>query len=151
MTGRIFQLARSQGGVPKLAIPEARVGELGIEGDVQKHTKFHGGPERALCLFALEVIQKLQAEGHPIYPGSAGENVTISGIDWAALAKGSRIQLGDEVIVELTRTTDPCKQIRASFIGGEFRRLDAPGETRWYCRVLHGGLLRVAMPVRVLG
>ena len=38
---------------------------------------FHGGPERALCLFSLERILELQAEGHPIFPGAAGENITI--------------------------------------------------------------------------
>jgi MOSC domain-containing protein YiiM len=149
MTGRIFQLSRSSGGVPKHSVPEAEVGELGIVGDIQTHKKIHGGPERALCLFSLEVLQKLQAEGHPIYPGSTGENVTIAGIDWAALRAGARLQLGT-VIVELTRTADPCKQIAASFIDRKFKRLEAPGEMRWYSRVVQGGVLRVAMPVRVM-
>jgi MOSC domain-containing protein YiiM len=150
MTARIFQLARSGGGVPKLAIPEAAAGELGLEGDRQKHTRFHGGPDRALCLFSLEVIQRFQAEGHPIYPGSTGENVTISGLSWAALTPGTRLALGDEVLVELTTPAEPCKQIAASFSDRRFRRLEAPGEARWYTRVLRGGHLRVAMPVRVL-
>lgn len=147
--GRIFQLSRSDGGVPKLAVQEAEVGENGMMGDRQKHTKVHGGPERALCLFSLETIQKLQTEGHPIFSGSTGENVTISGIDWAQLSPGTRLQLGD-VIVELTRTADPCKQIAASFIDRKFKRLEVEGDMRWYCRVVKGGMLRVAMPVRVL-
>jgi MOSC domain-containing protein YiiM len=147
MAARIFQLSRSQGGVPKLAVREARAGELGLDGDVQKHTKIHGGPERALCLFSLEVIERLQAEGHPVYPGSTGENVTIVGLDWAALAPGTRLALGDQVIVELTRTAEPCKHIAASFLDGNFKRLEQKGEMRWYCRVVRPGLLRVAMPV----
>ena len=146
----IFQLARSGGGVPKHSIPEAEVGELGIVGDVQTHTKIHGGPERALCLFALEVIERLQREGHPIYPGSTGENVTIAGLDWSALQSGTRIALGDSVVVELTRTAEPCKTIAASFIDRKHKRLEAPGEMRWYCRIVRGGTLRPAMPVRVL-
>jgi MOSC domain-containing protein YiiM len=149
MTGRIFQLSRSAGGVPKQSVPEAQVGELGIAGDVQKHKKVHGGLERALCLFSLELIEKLQGEGHPIYPGSTGENVTIAGIEWATLRAGTRLQLGD-VIVDLTRVADPCKLIAASFIDRKFKRLDVPGEMRWYCRVVRRGALRVAMPVRVL-
>jgi MOSC domain-containing protein YiiM len=150
MTGRIFQLSRSSGGVPKLSVPEVTVHELGIEGDVQTHTKIHGGPERALCLFSLEVITKLQAEGHPIYPGSTGENVTIAGLDWAALRTTTRIQLGESVIVSLTLPADPCKSIAASFIESKHKRLDTPGEMRWYCRIVQTGTLRVAMPVRVL-
>jgi MOSC domain-containing protein YiiM len=150
MAGRIFQLSRSDGGVPKLSVLEAEVGELGLAGDRQTHTKIHGGPNRALCLYSLELIEKLQAEGHPIYPGSTGENVTISGLDWAALSAGTRIALGDQVIVELTWTSEPCKNIAASFIDRRFKRLEEPGEMRWYCRIVQGGMLRVAMPVRVL-
>ena len=149
MTGHIFHIARSNGGVPKNSVSEANVGELGLEGDRQKHTKVHGGPERALCLFSLEVMEKLQREGHPIYPGSTGENVLIAGLDWAALKSGTRIALGD-VIVELTRTAEPCKNIAASFIDRRFKRLEAPNEMRWYCRIVQTGHVRVAMPVRVL-
>lgn len=148
--GRIFQLSRSAGGVPKLAVPEARVGELGLEGDRQKHTKVHGGPDRALCLLSLELIQLLQGEGHPIYPGASGENVTVSGLAWEQLKTGSRLALGDEVVVEFTRTADPCKLIAPLFVARRFKRLARPGETRWYARVLRGGLIRVAQPVRVL-
>ena len=74
MSGRIFQLSASGGGVPKLPVREVRIGRLGLEGDVQKHTKIHGGPDRAVCLYALEVICALQAEGHPVYPGALGDN-----------------------------------------------------------------------------
>ncbi len=149
MTARIFHLAISDGGAPKQAIREGVVGEVGIVGDRQKHTKIHGGPLRALCLYSLELIEKLQSEGHPIYPGSVGENVTISGLDWSALTSGTRLSLGDEVEVELTTEADPCKNIAASFIDKKFKRLEAPGEMRWYCKVLRGGNLRIAMAVRV--
>jgi MOSC domain-containing protein YiiM len=151
MTGRIVQLAISSGGVPKLPIDEGRVTLLGIVGDVQKHIKIHGGPERALSLFSLEVIEKLQAEGHPIAPGSTGENVTICGLDWASLAKGSRLALGDEVIVEITRPADPCKTIADSFTARDFKRLERPGEMRFYTQVLQEGTLRTGDVVRVLG
>ncbi|MBP8251701.1 MAG: hypothetical protein KAX40_05015, partial [Herpetosiphon sp.] len=76
----IFQINMSKGGVPKTPIHEAQVNELGIVGDVQKDKRYHGGPNRALCLFALELIQQLQAEGHPIYSGSTGENITTQGL-----------------------------------------------------------------------
>lgn len=150
MTARIFQLARSDGGAPKLGIHEAMVGELGLEGDRQKHTRFHGGPNRALCLYSLELIQMLQAEGHPIYPGSTGENVTISGLPWSELAAGTRLALGDDAIIELTWTSEPCKNIATSFVGRNFKRMETPGEMRWYCKVLQPGLLRIGMLVRVL-
>jgi MOSC domain-containing protein YiiM len=145
-TAWIFQLARSGGGVPKLAVREAMAGELGLEGDRQQQAKIHGGPDRALCLFSLELIEMLQAEGHPIYPGSTGENITIAGLAWSSLAAGTRVALGPDVIVELTSEADPCKQIAESFVDRKFTRLGTPGEMRWYARVVRGGMLRVAQP-----
>jgi MOSC domain-containing protein YiiM len=150
VTAQIFQLSISSGGVPKRAVAEALVDRLGLERDKQKHTKIHGGPDRAVSLFSLEVIQALQAEGHPIYPGSTGENVLISGLDWVALQPGTRLALGPEVIVELTRTATPCKQIANSFAGKDFNRLGRPDQMRWYSRVLAEGVLRPAMAVRVV-
>lgn len=151
MTGHIFHIALSDGGAPKLPVREAQVGELGLAGDRQAHPKIHGGPERALCLFSLDVILKLQAEGHPIYAGSTGENVTISGLRWDTLSPGTQLLLGDEVFVELTRTAKPCHQIADSFLDRNYKRLEVPGEMRWYCSVLRGGTIRVAQRVRIIG
>jgi MOSC domain-containing protein YiiM len=150
MTARIVQLSASKGGVPKLAIRQARATTRGLDVDKQKYRKIHGGPERALCLFSLEVLLKLQAEGHPIFPGSTGENVLISGLDWATLAPMARLAFGDEVVVELTRTATPCKTIAESFTDRDFNRLGRPDEMRWYSRVLAEGELRVGMPVKYL-
>lgn len=153
MTARIVQLNISAGGVPKLPIEGAMCDVLGLAGDVHKHTKIHGGPERALCLYSTEVIAALAAEGHPIAPGSCGENVDIAGLDWATLAVGQRFALGDEVIIELTRPTEPCKQIAGSFLAREFRRIDhdkRPGWSRWYARIVRPGHLQVGQSVVAL-
>lgn len=144
---RIFQLSRSAGGVPKLAVREARATVLGLDGDDNAHPKIHGGPDRALCLYSLEAILALQAEGHPIFPGSTGENVTIVGHPWTTLGPGSRLYLGDDVIVELTRIASPCKQIVESFSDRNSKRLADPAIGRWYARVLREGMLRVGQPV----
>lgn len=149
MTGRIVQLSVSRGGVPKRAVPVAEVTPLGLVGDVQKQKKIHGGPDRALCLFALEVIERLAAEGHPIAPGTTGENITIAGLAWPALGPGSRLALGADVVVEVTELTDPCKQIAASFADRDFRRIVAHGDSRLYARVLRVGVLRVGDLVSV--
>jgi len=151
--GRIFQLNLSNGGVPKLAAREAVLGPGGLEGDRQRDLRYHGGPERALCLYALERVLELQAEGHPIFPGSAGENLTVVGLDWSRLAPGARLALGDEALVEVTSYTAPCKKIAASFRGGEFKRISQkvhPGYSRLYARVLRPGRLAIGQTVRLL-
>jgi MOSC domain-containing protein YiiM len=155
MAARIFQLNASSGGVPKLPVRDAAIETNGLVGDVQKNTKIHGGPTRAVCLFSLEVILALQAEGHPIYPGSIGENVTITGLPWSVLEAGQRWALGNEVILVLVKQTDPCKNIAASFIDGNFKRVDhrddaPPHWARWYASVERGGRVRVGDPIERL-
>ena len=152
--GRIFQLNCSPGGVPKLAVREAMVTELGLVGDDHKFPDIHGGPERALCLFSLERILQLQAEGHPIFPGAAGENVTISGLEWGELVPGVRLALGDQVLIEIAKYTSPCNSMEESFSDGNYARISQkanPGYSRVYARVLQTGRLVVGQIVRVDG
>ena len=149
----IHQLNCSDGGVPKRAVTEAELTPNGLVGDRQAHPLIHGGPERALCLYALEVIEALQAEGHPIYPGSVGENVTVAGLDWTQLAPGARLALGAEVVVEITKPANPCDSLVASFTDGKFKRISQklhPGQSRLYARVIKPGRLAQGQTVRVL-
>jgi MOSC domain-containing protein YiiM len=153
MQGRIFQINRSPGGVPKLAVRKAQVTELGLVGDEHSHPEIHGGPDRAVCLYSLERIVELQSEGHHIYPGSAGENITISGLDWSLMTPGRQLWLGDEVQVEITKYTSPCNSISASFLGGDYGRISQkthPGYARVYTRVRQTGSLVVGQSVRLL-
>jgi MOSC domain-containing protein YiiM len=144
--GRIFQINISDGGVPKLASQQVEVTSLGLVGDRQEETDVHGGPDRALCLFSLERILALQAEDHPIFPGAIGENLTLSGIDWEQVIPGTKLHLGDTVILEMTRYTTPCNNLIPYFIGGDYSRVAQkrfPGWSRLYARVLQTGLLRI--------
>jgi MOSC domain-containing protein YiiM len=153
MTGRIFQLNCSNGGVPKLAVREAFVSTEGLTCDRQEHRPNHGGPERALCLFSLERILELQAEGHPIFPGSTGENITVIGLTWENLVPGSRIALGGEVVIEISGYTIPCSRIQASFLDGNFSRIDhreRPRDSRLSARILQTGNIAVGERVILL-
>jgi MOSC domain-containing protein YiiM len=153
MDSYIFQLNCSNGGVPKSPVGEAELTPTGLACDYQAKRKIHGGPERALCLYALEHIAALQDEGHPIYPGSIGENVTVVGLDWKMLQPGSRLALGDEVVIEISSYAGPCPTIAGSFIDGKFKRISQkthPGESRLYARVIKTGRLATGQTVRVL-
>ena len=153
MSGFIFQINRSPGGVPKLAVREGLVTPLGLEGDRQTDQEHHGGPDRALCLFSLERILALQQEGHPIFPGSTGENLTVSGVEWSEMIPDSRWRLGESVEIEITRYTSPCRTIGESFRDGYFGRIHQekfPGWSRLYARVLVPGRIAPAAIVRML-
>jgi MOSC domain-containing protein YiiM len=143
MTGTVGVLHASRGGVPKRRISDARIGLGGVDGDVQSNRTHHGRPWQALCLYSSDVIAALRSQGHPIAPGSTGENVTISGIDWSRLRGGLEIEIG-EVRCRLSAPATPCHKIGASFAGSQFGRIDhdhSPGWSRWYASVVRGGLV----------
>src|SRR5262245_15904694 len=123
MTGRIVRVNVSAGGVPKRPVSRARVTRSGLEGDAHRRVDRHGGPDRALCLFSLERIEALRAEGHPVEPGALGENLTLEGIDWARVQADDFFQLGAEVLIQVTSFTSPCRNIQAAFIGGGYSRV----------------------------
>lgn len=153
MQGRIFQLNTSPGGVPKLAVREALLTTTGLTNDTHEHPDIHGGPERALCLYSLERILELQNEGHPIFPGAVGENVTLMGLDWDSIKPGVILAMGDEVQVEIASYTSPCDSVAASFGDGRFVRISQkvnPGWSRVYARVRQGGTLFVGQKVQVV-
>ncbi len=149
--GRVHQLAVSLGGVPKQAIHEADVGLRGIVGDRQATRRHHGRPWQALCIWSLEQIDAFAAEGHPIAPGSAGENVTISGVDWVTVTAGRRLAIG-EVLVEVSQFSPPCAQNARWFSDGDFGRMHhsrGPGASRVYASVITPGRVSEGAPVSI--
>jgi MOSC domain-containing protein YiiM len=147
--GRLESINASRGGVPKTPIFEGLVTERGLDGDRQRDLRYHGGADRAIVLFSLDVIRALQREGHPIAAGSTGENLTVSGLDWSEVAPGGRLEIG-EVQLEITKYTSPCEKIAGSFADCDFTRISQKlhaGWSRVSARVLAGGLVRMGDPV----
>jgi MOSC domain-containing protein YiiM len=139
--GRVDQVNASSGGVPKLPTLGGAVDNGGLEGDRQADTKHHGRPFQALCLWSTEVLDELAALGHSIGPGSAGENITLSGIDWATLRPGTRLRVGS-ALAELSFPAVPCAKQSRWFSDGDFTRIayeNNPQWVRWYAWVREPG------------
>ncbi|MDH3707465.1 MAG: MOSC domain-containing protein [Acidimicrobiia bacterium] len=151
-TGTVAQINVSTGGVPKFAIAgRVNVDPSGIDGDVQRNRRHHGRPFQALCLWSSDVVAALVAEGHPIGAGSAGENLTLQGLDWATLRPGTVIDIG-EVRCEVTSYAVPCGHNNQWFADGNSQRIRHerhPGWSRIYASVLRGGTIEAGDDVAV--
>lgn len=150
-SGTVAHLFRAEGGVPKTAVDEVSVAIRGIVGDGQAHRQHHGRPFQALSLFAVELVDELRREGHPITPGGVGENISTRGLDWDALQPGVQLRVGT-VVAEVSCFADPCSQIAHNFTGRDFNRIDEeriPGSGRRYAWVLEPGEIRVGDAVVV--
>jgi MOSC domain-containing protein YiiM len=146
MTALLAQLSVSNGGIPKRPVLFARVTRFGVEGDAQKNLKYHGGPNRAVCLYSTELYAQLRDEGFDVAGGSFGENFTTTGIDLNALAKGDRLRVGD-CLVEITDVRVPCSTLK---------KCDARlpkaivGRSGWVAKVLEEGVVRTGDAIAVV-
>jgi MOSC domain-containing protein YiiM len=141
VSGTVHSINTSNGGVPKFSRAWAQIHVGGVEGDRQEDRRYHGGPDRAVCRYSLDLIEALQGEGHPIMPGTIGENLTLHGLPWSEIRPETRLQIG-EVLLEVTKAASPCQKIAGSFRDGEFVRVSQkvhPGWSRFYARVLREG------------
>jgi MOSC domain-containing protein YiiM len=153
MTGSILQINVSAGGVPKRALPQALVTDLGIEGDGHAHPEIHGGADRAVLVITAEGIDELAALGFPLTYGSLGENLTTRGIgrrDWRV---GQRWRIGADVVIEITKRRAPCQQLNVygpglqAAIYDELTHAGDPVSPKWglsgvYASVAAPGLVR---------
>ena len=142
MTGVLAQLNVSLGGMPKLPVASARVTAAGVEGDKQRNLKYHGGPDRAVCVFSEELYEELRDAGVDISgAGSVGENFTTRGIDLRKLAKGDRLKVGGQggCVIELTDIRVPCNQLKKW--DAELPELIV-GRSGWVARVVAEGVVK---------
>jgi MOSC domain-containing protein YiiM len=148
---QIHSINVSNGGVPKHSRPACEVRFGGIVGDRQRDRRYHGGPERAVSLYSLELIAALNAEGHRVAPGALGENLTLAGVDWHEMVPGTVLEAGSAVL-ELTSYAAPCSNLRPYFIAGDFKRVAQnrrPGWSRLYARVRREGTISVGDRLRL--
>ncbi len=141
----LYQINTSQGGVPKYPVEKAWVSYDGVEGDRQRNRVYHGGRDRALCLFSWDLIQALRQEGHKLDAGFTGENLTLSDVGWAHLHPGHRLRIGREVLIEIVSYADPCRRNAQWFVDSNYKRISQkvyPGWSRLYAKVVAEGTIR---------
>eukprot|EP00927_Polykrikos_kofoidii_P052027 TRINITY_DN45795_c0_g1_i1.p2 TRINITY_DN45795_c0_g1~~TRINITY_DN45795_c0_g1_i1.p2 ORF type:complete len:235 (-),score=26.80 TRINITY_DN45795_c0_g1_i1:83-787(-) len=149
--------------LPKQPAQSAFVTKWGFVGDSQKQPYVkrwggHGGFDKAVMLWSVDVIEEVNAEGHSCFPGSSGEQLTLSGVDWSLMKTGVRVEIGDSLLLELTYLKGPCENQTPFFAekgkDGKRGRLRIspkrfPDSSRILSRVLRTGSVKVGDPVRI--
>ena len=118
-----------------------QVGSLGLAGDEQADTFFHGGALQAVHNMP-QTVYTLLREHYPdltIHDGMLGENITISDQIEDNVCIGDQYQLGS-VVLQVTRPRRPCWKIDSQLgRSGIARFLQLRGQVGWYYRVLQTG------------
>ena len=147
MPAILVQLNISRGGIPKTAIRSARVAHEGVAGDWQKNRKYHGGPDRAVCLYSEELYASLREDGIDLENGAVGENFTTRGLDLQSLAKGGQLRVGQCCVIEITDVRVPCRTLAKW--SPKLPRL-MQGRSGWVAKVVAEGEVKAGDPIDVL-
>ena len=92
-------------GTKKIPVAEVTTKEdYGVVGDAHGDCLTH----RQVSLLAQESINKMRRQGFDLQPGDFAENITTEGIDLVSLPIGTRIKVGNEVILEMTQIGKEC-------------------------------------------
>jgi MOSC domain-containing protein YiiM len=142
----VLAVSISAGGIPKRPLERGRVTTSGVAGDGRNHAK-HIRPDRAISLWDVEILQQLVAEGFPLEPGAAGENLTVAGLNVQPMAPGTRLRIGD-VLLKLEQPRKPCYVLDA--IDPRLKDTMA-GRCGYMASVLREGTIRPGMAIEVIG
>lgn len=121
------------------------VGPLGLERDIIVDTRFHGGTEKAVYVYAAEDYAWWETQlGRALPHGTFGENLTLRGVDLAQTRVGDVLAVGD-VRLQATGPRTPCSTLGAKMLAlGEksfVKRFYDAGRLGVYFRVIKAGTL----------
>jgi MOSC domain-containing protein YiiM len=148
----VISINISKGGIPKLPVDRVQVIVDGLVGDEHDH-ECHRTPKQAVCLLDVERIDELRGEGYAFYPGAAGENLTVRGLDAQALPVGTRLTFSGGLEIEITKIRKPCfvldsidPKLKKTAVGriGTYAKVITPA------MVTTGETIAVQMPVEIL-
>lgn len=130
-------------GVKKTNVEQVRMMvNYGIERDAHAG-KWH----RQVSMLAMESISKIRNKGIEVNPGDFAENITTEGIELCCLPVGTRMKLGETILVEVTQIGKECHNRCAIFHAVGDCVMPREGI---FVRVLRGGVVRPGDAIIVL-
>jgi MOSC domain-containing protein YiiM len=147
-----------------------QIGTLGLAGDQQKERKHHGGPTKAVLIYAAshyadwasslgvyaahhaDALRAMSAEvdASRFGPGAFGENITIDGLDERTVCVGDTWQIGDATL-QITEPRAPCNTLARRWLRPTLiDEVNANARAGWYNAVLREGAVTIGSSARLL-
>jgi len=144
MNKKIVSIALSKKkGTRKTQINEAVIKpDHGLDGDAHAGT-WH----RQISFLAAESIEKAKDKGLDVTFGDFAENIATTGIDWQNIPIGTKVRLGDMVLVEVTQIGKECHNKCAIYYMAGDCIMPREGV---FARVLKGGNIRCGDSIEVI-
>ena len=113
---------------------------LGFRGDGVADPRFHGGRDKAVCVYCVDHYSFWEKElNQEIRNGAFGENLGVTGWTEKNVHIGDVFQIG-EAKVQCTQPRQPCHKLNKVF---DFQamacRVQTTGFSGWYFRVIQPG------------
>lgn len=122
--------------------------EDGLHGDFRGYVKPGGKGRRQVTLLERGDWDAAMAEvGHDIPWYERRANLLVDGFDLPQIP-GTRLRIGADVVLEVTRHTDPCERMEA-LAPGLFAALTPDWRGGACTRVLMGGIVAVGDEIRI--
>ena len=102
---------------------------------------------RQISLLASESIEKIRRKGLAVHYGDFAENLTTEGIELYTLPVGTRMKIGNDVLVEVTQIGKTCLAPCAIYHAVGDCVMPKEGI---FVRVLSEGLISVGDPINVV-
>ncbi|AZN41935.1 MOSC domain-containing protein [Paenibacillus albus] len=129
-------------GINKTAVGKFPIAlsRLGLEGDAQGDLVFHGGEDKAVCVYSAEHFPFWSDRWQkPAEAGSFGENFTVTQMTEHDLCIGDILKVGD-AIVQVSQPRQPCYKLGMKHgLPQLAQEVQETGYTGFYLRVLTEG------------
>jgi len=107
--------------------------DWGVVGDA------HAGSGRQVSLLSLDALRRMQAKLASLAPGDFAENINVEGLGELGLVVGSRLAIGETVLLEVTQIGKECHSGCAIMRQAGACVMPKEGV---FAKVLAGGVLR---------
>ncbi|CNE28720.1 6-hydroxyaminopurine reductase [Yersinia nurmii] len=127
---------------------------LGLEGDEQAETRFHGGPDRALCHYPREHYahwrQQFPEQADSFTAPAFGENISTEGLTEQNVYIGDIFRWG-EALIQVTQPRSPCYKLNFHFAIEDLSVLmQQTGLCGWLYRVISPGKVSDEQPIELV-